>query len=131
VYTLKKITASFFLVIYLFTATAFGELLRLPLLVEHYYDHKEENSSTSLVSFLAMHYCSEDGTDKDAREDRQLPFKSLDSVITVSFISLMPPALTSTIVQPEELVNTSFGVYKPLFLSSQYLAAIWQPPRQC
>lgn len=116
--------------IYVFSATAVGELLKLPLLVEHYYDHKEENTTTSLVSFLAMHYYSEDGSDKDAKEDNQLPFKSIDTT-TVSFISLMPPALSGAVTKPEQLVNPSFGVYKELFLSSQYLAAIWQPPRHC
>ncbi len=99
--------------------------------MEHYYDHQQENSTTSILAFLTMHYYSEDGTDKDAKEDNQLPFKSLSSATTVSFISLMPPALTVTILKPGRAVNPSLGIYKELFFSSQYLVAIWQPPRNC
>lgn len=119
------------MVIYIFSATAIAELLKLPLLVEHYYDHQQENSTTSLMAFLTLHYYSENGTDKDTKEDNQLPFKSLSSATTVSFISLMPPAVSVTILKPERAVNPSFSIYKELFLSSQYLAAIWQPPRNC
>lgn len=106
-----------------------SELLKLPQLVEHFYDHKSENKSTNLASFLVMHYYQENGTDKDANEDSQLPFKSIGIASTVSFISVAPPQFTVTLIQPPVEGTATFGRYKALFLPSQYLAAIWQPPR--
>ncbi|MGF2411962.1 hypothetical protein [Ferruginibacter sp.] len=128
---LKKISSSVLLLIYLFSATAIGELFKLPVLIGHYYDHREENRSTNLVAFFIMHYQTEDGTDKDAKEDSQLPFKSMEHAATVAFVSLTPPSFINITAKPERPILRSFGVYKELFLSSQYLVAIWQPPRYC
>jgi hypothetical protein len=128
---LKKIATSVLLLIYLFSATAIGELLKLPMLVEHYYDHRQENTNTSLMAFLIMHYQTEDGTDKDAKEDSQLPFKSMEHAATVAFVSLIPPSFIDITVKPDRPILRSFGIYKELFLPSQYLVAIWQPPRYC
>jgi hypothetical protein len=127
----KKIATSILLLIYLFSATAIGELFKLPMLVEHYYDHRKENKNTSLVAFLTMHYQTEDGTDKDAKEDSQLPFKSIECAATVAFVSLTPPSFINITAKLERPLLRSFGFYKELFLPSQYLAAIWQPPRYC
>lgn len=127
----EKITASLLLAIYLFSATATRELLKLPVLAEHYYDHRKENKNIGFVAFLIMHYYTEDGTDKDAEEDNQLPFKSAEHAATVSFISLTPPLSIEIVPNPESENNNSFGIRNDLFLPSQYLAAIWQPPRHC
>ncbi len=127
----NKITALLLLAIYLLSATATKELLRIPLLAEHYYDHKQENNNTGLIAFLAMHYYSEDGTDKDAKEDNQLPFKSVEYAATFYFISLTPPSFTEHLAKPETETDIYFAILSDLFLPSQYLASIWQPPRIC
>jgi hypothetical protein len=127
----KNIITATLLSIYLFSATAIGELFKLPMLVEHYYDHQEENKAISLVSFLYMHYQTEDGTDKDAKEDNQLPFKSIEHAITGAFVSLTPPAFTYVTFNGRLTATLKFKTYEELFLPSSYLAAIWQPPRYC
>ncbi len=98
-------------------------------MVEHFYDHKNENSHIGLGFFLAMHYFIEDGTDKDANEDNRLPFKSTGTIATISFMSLTPPRSIEIIAKPAMQNNSSFGIDHDSFLCSQYLAAIWQPPR--
>lgn len=113
------------------SATATREILKLPLLVDHYYDHLEEKNSRSLVSFLVMHYYIEDGTDTDAAEDNQLPFKSAEHAVNFSFTSVTPPAIAGALAKPENESNQSFRIHSELFLPSQYSAAIWQPPRYC
>lgn len=128
---LKKIAAFLLLVIYMLSATATKELMKFPLLAQHFYDHVEENRNTGLVSFLLMHYYVEDGTDKDAAEDNQLPFKSAEYAAVASFTSLAPPAGAEISVNPFITDSHSFATYTDLFLPSQYLAAIWQPPRHC
>jgi hypothetical protein len=127
----KVIAAFFLLTIYMLSATASREILKLPLLAEHFYDHIEENRNTGLISFLVMHYYTEDGTDVDADEDNQLPFKSAEYPVSFSFISLTPPSITASLSKPDSENNQSFGMHTELFIPSQYLAAIWQPPRYC
>ena len=119
------------LVAYLFSATAFRELVKIPLLAEHYYDHREENKNTGLIAFLVEHYLVEDGTDADAAEDGQLPFKSTVQSGADSFVALTPPiavALPAYVRNPDK---KTFITHHDLFLPAQYIAAIWQPPRSC
>ncbi|GAB2813281.1 hypothetical protein [Ferruginibacter profundus] len=117
--------------VYVFSATAVGELLKLPLLVMHYYDHREENKAIQLTQFLFMHYSREDGTDKDAKEDSRLPFKS-SAVVTAagSFVSIIPDLNFTLLTRPVSTTN-SFGTYVNLLLPCRYADAIWQPPRFC
>ena len=127
----KKITAAILFSIYAFSATAAGELCKLPLLVVHYYDHKEENKTIGLTQFFFMHYCQEDGTDSDAADDNQLPFKSTAVTATVSFVSIAPPSNAEFLHVVILVINHPFGFYINRFLPSQYLDTIWQPPRNC
>lgn len=128
---IRKIAAFIFLSVYLFTATATMELFKLPALVSHYYDHRDENKFITISTFLIQHYFYEDGTDKDAEEDNKLPFKSLENANSVSLISLSPPNLLEYVHNTKEEINNLFGIYTNQFLPSQYLSAIWQPPRYC
>lgn len=107
------------------------ELFKLPLLISHYYDHREENKDMTLPAFLVQHYFYEDGTDKDVEEDNKLPFKSLENAASVSFISLSPPDLPECTANRKEKIKKIFGLYTNPFLPFQYLNSIWQPPRHC
>lgn len=125
----RKTASLLLLTIYLFSATNAKELIKLPLLVEHFYDHRAENKYIGLITFFIMHYSSEDGTDKDAKEDNQLPFKSAE-LATVSVVSVTPPSFIK-LFTPEIEIKTSFNIGNDLLLPSQYLNKIWQPPRDC
>jgi len=78
--------------------------------VEHYYDHIEEKNNTGLVSFLVMHYYIEDGTDTDAAEDNQLPFKSAEHAVSFSFTSITPPAITGSFLHSTQRLSGSLPV---------------------
>ena len=107
------------------------ELFKLPVLISHYYDHREENKAITLSSFLMQHYFYEDGTDNDFEEDNKLPFKSPENANSVSFISLSPPDLPECIIHTQQKIKNSFGIYTNPLLPFQYLNNIWQPPRPC
>src|SRR5687767_5646074 len=65
----------FLLVLMLGTNTPLGQLLKLPLLVEHLYDHKKDDG-ISLLEFFNDHYSNEH-RDADQSEDDKLPFKTI------------------------------------------------------
>jgi hypothetical protein len=128
----KNIAAAFLIAIYFLSGTVTCELLKLPFLASHYYDHKEERSNTNLLSFVINHYYIEDGTDKDAAEDSQLPFKSPESFMMASSVISLPPAIILYEQEKPVAKNISrFYIRNDVFISTQYLSAIWQPPRYC
>jgi hypothetical protein len=55
---MKKVIAMFFLFSFLSANTAFGEVLKLPLLIHHYIEHTQEDNDNSIIDFLAKHYLS-------------------------------------------------------------------------
>jgi hypothetical protein len=126
----KYISASLLLAFYLLSATAIHEVIKLPRLVEHYFDHSREEARIGLFQYLALHYGIEDGTDDDAAEDNQLPFKSSEYFSSISFVSVKPPAIGQSMRFSEVSGAHVFLIHNESYLPSPYLDSIWQPPRQ-
>jgi hypothetical protein len=57
----------------------FQQVLRLPLLCQHFSEHKQADDTLDVYNFLAMHYLGNDIDDKDQKKDNELPFKHTDS----------------------------------------------------
>lgn len=125
----NKIIAVLLMTIYLFSANPVKELLKLPLLAEHYYDHQEENQKANLLSFLIQHYFIENGTDKDANEDNKLPFKSAESISTITLVYLLPAYQCNSFLNSIQSKDIRFFIRNDIFSHAQFLATIWQPPR--
>lgn len=126
---LKKVTAILFLSIYLFTSTQLKELLKLPLLIEHFIEHKQQDTGISFMEFLSMHYAHGNVKDADYEKDMRLPFKSAEnpSGVSLSFYLLAPIVKQDFIIHFTEK-QLQFPRYN-FTASSAYLSAIWQPPR--
>ena len=75
---MKKRAAYLFLAIYLLGATELNQLLKMPLLIEHYMEHKLDNGSLSLLSFMYMHYVGDDGDATDEQKDQNLTWRAED-----------------------------------------------------
>jgi hypothetical protein len=123
--------ALFLLFIYVQPIGAVRELFKLPLLVEHYFDHQEENSRMDLVGFLVSHYYTEDGTDYDADEDSRLPFKSSDQIFSAFSIAVSPPCGSDIVTRPDLIPVRNYVIMDDDNIPSDHLDAIWQPPRHC
>ncbi len=78
------------LVGYLLSNTPAGEVLKLPVLFEHYREHRAEMPEIGFWSYIWLHYFSGVEYDADYARDMQLPFKSI-SLISVWLIALQPP----------------------------------------
>ncbi|MBP7274287.1 MAG: hypothetical protein KA974_10615 [Saprospiraceae bacterium] len=125
---MKRAVAILFLSIYLFATTHLGELLKFPLLIEHYYEHKAQDNSITFLGFLEMHYAHGNVKDADYDKDMKLPFKSINFDIG-KIVYYFQPQLSFTFKKPFFI-----AVHKQKFprtsvhISSSYLDAIWQPP---
>jgi len=126
----KRFIAISFLLLYVFTAPELNQLLKLPMFVEHFIEHKTLDSKVSLIDFLYMHYTDHDIKDNDQDKDMQLPFKSHNDCAAVSFL----PVLTNHVginlnLVPVVAEKTVF--YTAVNFQSSFLSSIWQPPKAC
>jgi hypothetical protein len=112
------------LLIYFVSFTEFKEVLRLPLLIEHYGEHKVQAGEMSFLEFLVMHYETDIAHDD---RDNRLPFKDCGH----SFIGqvVMLPIQKISLAEPIE-INTL--TYKFFYLQHEpklIAVDIFQPPK--
>jgi hypothetical protein len=122
--TVNRILAISLLVLYINSNTEFHEMLRLPILLEHYSQHKQKVSDISFWEFLVMHYKTDVSHDSD---DKQLPFKDPSHSFTAPTLALPihKIVLTETVAlsKPEHSC-----AYTETFVAS-HLSDIFQPPK--
>lgn len=130
---MKKYFSIALLFIYSFSVFQLNEYLKLPVLVEHFYEHQQENPKLDIFSFFINHYSLENNQPKDTGKDNKLPFKSHNdtccSNANVYFLNQ---------IQNIVFENKSFfrSFKKPNFgftftFISKFNSTIWQPPKIC
>lgn len=124
---MKKISALFFLVIYLVSATELIQVLKLPLLFSHYAEHLDKEKDHSFLGFLKDHYVDDDGIISDNDTDRKLPFKEAgcSGQPNLDFIPLSHAIAFNAC--PYSTVSSP--VFKEYLLYSLFVPGIWQPPK--
>lgn len=128
---MKQTIAISLLLIHLFTATELYQLVKLPLLIEHFIEHKEAKSDLTFWKFLKLHYADDIVADEDHDQDMNLPFKSDDGCINISLTAVIGSPQSDLILKPYFSETKTFFAYKESFLPSSFLSNIWQPPKAC
>ena len=113
--------------------TELYQLLKLPVLIEHFMEHKAQNKNITLFEFLCLHYAHGDVRDADYEKDMKLPFKTHGNCFSTNIIAVVVN-LTPKITLP---VKSNFAELKIIIpseevtFSSLYNSNIWQPPKFC
>ncbi|TAH39919.1 MAG: hypothetical protein EYC69_12495 [Bacteroidetes bacterium] len=123
---MKKALALLLFSAYLISTTEIGQLLKLPLLIEHFFKHKEQSESHSIYDFFSMHYGEHAGSDK---EHEKLPFKSHDGCINSILLVSVSNTFSAPSISSFSFEIKTFNFYDDLFLTSSFQANIWQPPK--
>lgn len=128
---LKTTIAILFTITYLFTVTQLSELLKLPVMAEHFVEHKRENPKITLWEFMCIHYAHGEVNDDDFDKDMKLPFKS-HSFCSCSSITFCQPVINYDLskknLSPTSLKSkANFGYH--FSFSTNFLSSIWQPPK--
>ncbi|KQC01797.1 hypothetical protein AQF98_05370 [Pedobacter sp. Hv1] len=127
---LKKLFILFILSFHLVSATALHELVKLPVLFQHYFEHKALNNQLTFATYLVDHYNDVPHTDNDEERDNQLPFKSSNQQA--------PNGLGSLAIPQYHQVNLKFPIptavklavgYEEEHIPNSYQSKIWQPPK--
>lgn len=125
---MKKLISILLLFLYLVSTTELYQLLKIPELVEHYFEHKELNPDMTLTAFLRTHY-EHPVKDGDYGKDQKLPF----------IIHSAPLSLVFTINQgfSFETGPYHFSALECHKIPSKdedlcykgFLNSVWEPPR--
>lgn len=125
---MKRLVILSVMLIYLFGSTQVGQLVKLPILVQHYFEHKSDNPGISLLAFLQMHYNEKVVIDDDYKRDMQLPFKTVDNG-NVSIFNGLPPQKLEWQLQSFECKGNDFPTYYSAIYTQSNCGDIFQPPR--
>ena len=122
----KRIFALMLGVLLLNSATEIHQLLKLPFLIHHYRDHRNENSSISITDFLKIHYSDgQHPNDNDDSDDNELPFKSIGDISHIDTPVLEKRSTVySDIYQREKPIS-----YYPEAIPAHRSFSIFHPPR--
>ncbi len=121
---LKKTIAILFFVSYFLNSFHLIDVAKLPILFEHFQEHKKNYNTIGFVTFLKMHYSGQNTHDDT---DAKLPFKSVCHC-NITFIAV----LTNTFFKVNNIeiyTDNLKQYYNQFHYNSNYLNAIWQPPR--
>ena len=110
--------------IYLIASTEFHQVLRLPLLVEHYAEHHELVKDMTFWEFLVMHYESDVAHDD---QDMRLPFKDCHHSLTAQAIAMPEQKISLTLLAPTQ--GDRLLSFEHSQFHSSYLGEIFQPPK--
>ncbi|MBE9463262.1 hypothetical protein ACFP1I_28265 [Dyadobacter subterraneus] len=128
---MKKLISISFLMIYLLSTSELVELVKLPVLLHHFQQHKKWDSSITFFEFLTAHYAESITDNADYDLDKKLPFKT-NTDHTSGNIWIAPMAVIQSYIFK---INPSFFLQKQVFtykdgaLLSFVLSNIWQPPK--
>lgn len=113
----------------MFANTELSELFKLPALISHYIEHKQEDKNLSFWQFLCIHYAHGNVKDADYDKDMKLPFKTHDNCVA-SIVCIAAPTTLSFVIKPVYHCTEKQNFYiKDFQFSSLYLSSIWQPPK--
>lgn len=104
------------------------EVMKLPVLFQHYFEHKNLDKNITFWAYLTHHYSDIPHHDGDEARDMQLPFKTHDH--SSGFAPALEPPLLGTLRKFSNTIHIPFTIrYNEDFISSAYNNKVWQPPR--
>ncbi len=122
------------LIAIVFAATPLQQLVKLPVLVQHLAEHRQQDPTLTVAEFLMEHYLFEDNDEKndtDYSRDMQLPFKSMALLVSPALLCAAPLNPVQVTVAPEAVFIKKNAPLNENPNSAQYLSTIWQPPKNC
>lgn len=125
---MRKRIAILLLGLLLLTSMEFYQLVKLPILIEHFREHQALNPEMTFWSFWNLHYSKGHPKDADYGRDQQLPFQTSDLIQVISSAGFIVPQIYGFNFSVEDTENPVFTYY-PGFIPIYCSTDIFQPPR--
>lgn len=126
---MRKIASVIIISVFIVSHTEVHQLFKLPVLFQHFWEHKAENPSITFIEFLKLHY-NQIVVDDDYQRDQQLPFRNAaDCALVFSVISDEPPQSIKLEEQICMLPTLKIYAKSNSAYSHNFYNKIFQPPR--
>ncbi|WP_345210353.1 hypothetical protein [Mucilaginibacter gynuensis] len=123
---MKKVCLYILFILVIADNASLGQLIKLPVLFEHYAEHQQLNGNISVMKFLSMHYWGQDLPDNDDDRDNQLPFKKASMHIHFYFFT---PAKQFHVVNAPSFRKITYGLPQTADLPETCVGSLFKPPR--
>ncbi len=107
--------------------TEMHEVFKFPLLLHHFFEHREDDKSISFIDFIQMHY-SEGSHQKQNHHHEKLPFKSHCTQLNYSIADVIFNADIAIQFELSPGLKTP-AIYQEPYYGLTGLDNIWQPPK--
>ena len=121
---MNKIIAFFLISVFLCANTSIGQLLKIPNLIEHYTDHKNEvaENTVSFIDFIKTHYSN----NNNQEEHQDLPFKTFENTSNILFACTF---LNFKLILKKVFFEVNKSYYYKNSFKSNLFTSIWLPPK--
>jgi hypothetical protein len=126
---MKHFFVKFLILVSILPFTPVKEIIKAPLLLIHYMEHIEQFPDMTVAEFFNLHYKHGIHLDVDHKQDRKLPFKSMDYTQLPLFI--FPEKSVFKIMQwevgydKEDRISTNYR----FFIKDPIVQGIFHPPQ--
>jgi len=116
------------------STTELYQMLKIPILIEHFFEHKSQNSALSFRDFMTIHYngnhLENHPHNDDYEQDQKLPFMAHTNAPNFCFVPTTPSQfdLKDRLYQ---YLKRKMPVLDEHYTGNNFLSSIWQPPRFC
>jgi len=125
----KSSIAISLLLLHLCATTEIHELLKAPVLIRHFIEHRSENQDLSFWGFISLHYAQGKAKPADYDKDMELPFKSIPEITCVVSMVALIPDLSSAEAGHFLQGEKKRVCRKDLIIANDFPTCIWQPPK--
>jgi hypothetical protein len=108
------------------SSLSLDQFFKIPVLVVHYFEHKQRGQAITVSDYLSMHYWGTDINDNDDDRDMQLPFKKMN--IDQCFLALFSQS-RADLVTAHLPLGCSYSILKPQHHTPSHLGSLFKPPR--
>jgi len=124
----KKLISILLLSLYLVSTTELYQLLKIPTLVEHYWEHKNMNPDMPVIAFLKAHY-DHPAKDGDFGKDQKLPFIIHSTTLSLVF-TINPGFYFETKTENfRSLKSHKIPSKDEDFCYKGFAGSVWEPPK--
>lgn len=110
------------------TNLEFYQFVKIPILFEHFQDHKSGDSQITFLEYLKLHYKDGQHKDADYNADIQLPFQTSNTFQALSSAGYILPQNYTDTYSPGFTPRPAFTFYAGFVPESLHFD-IFQPPR--
>lgn len=121
---MTKLVSFFLITVFLCANTSIGQLLKVPNLIEHYIEHKNEVDTNSFVEFIKLHYSK--NSQNNEKEHQNLPFKTFENTAHVLFVFT---CLNFQFLLKKVFFETNKSFFYKNSFKSNLFTSIWLPPK--